>query len=187
MPRKKAYIEEEVIEKAMDTFWENGYEATSVRLLEEKMGINQFSIYSSFGSKEGVFIRSMECYNDKLKKEILNKLINSNGGLENIKQYFYDFLIFIKHKDVYKGCLLTNSINELDPVNNKELINKINGLATKIHTTFQDVLLRDDTYNIQSATKMSNYLLVALQGLSVASKSLNKNQLYDFIEITFKT
>ncbi len=186
MPRKKSYKEIDVIEKAMHTFWRNGYEATSVRLLEEKMGINQFSIYASFGNKEGVFIKSMQFYNAKLKSEILNKLVNSNNGIEGIKQYFYDFLMFVKHNNKYRGCLLTNSLNELDSIKNKELINKINGIASKIHTTFKDVLLQNEKCSLEEATKKANFLLVALQGLSVASKSLKQTQLNDFIEITFR-
>ncbi|GAK75996.1 transcriptional regulator [Nonlabens ulvanivorans] len=54
MARKKEYIESEVIEKAMTLFWRNGYENTSMQMLEKEMGINKFSIYSSFGSKHGV-------------------------------------------------------------------------------------------------------------------------------------
>jgi len=50
MARKKEYREEEVIEKAMNLFWRNGYESTSMQMLEKEMGINKFSIYASFGS-----------------------------------------------------------------------------------------------------------------------------------------
>ena len=57
MARRKNYIEEEVIEKAMTLFWRNGYETTSMHMLEQEMGINKFSIYSSFGSKQGVFLQ----------------------------------------------------------------------------------------------------------------------------------
>jgi AcrR family transcriptional regulator len=32
----------------MSLFWRNGYQNTSVRMLEKEMGINQFSIYASF-------------------------------------------------------------------------------------------------------------------------------------------
>ena len=60
MARKKEYIEEEVIDKAMHLFWKKGYENTSMKMLEKEMGINKFSIYSSFGNKDGVFI---ECIN----------------------------------------------------------------------------------------------------------------------------
>lgn len=43
----------------MALFWRNGYETTSIQMLEKEMGINKFSIYSSFGNKEGVFIESL--------------------------------------------------------------------------------------------------------------------------------
>ena len=51
MARKKSYDEKDVIEKALSTFWREGYEGTSTRMLEKEMGINQFSIYSSFENK----------------------------------------------------------------------------------------------------------------------------------------
>lgn len=36
MPRTKLYDENRVLESAMHLFWENGYKATSVRMLEKK-------------------------------------------------------------------------------------------------------------------------------------------------------
>ena len=41
MSRQKGYKEEEVVEKAMNLFWRNGYEATSMAMLEQEMGINK--------------------------------------------------------------------------------------------------------------------------------------------------
>ncbi len=95
MARKKEYVEEEVIEKAMNLFWKNGYETTSMQMLEKEMGINKFSIYSSFGSKNGVLLESIKCYRKKLKV-ITDKLLNSNNGIKGIQEYFYDFLLFSK-------------------------------------------------------------------------------------------
>ena len=54
MPRKRKYKEKDVLRKAMLIFWAFGYEATNVRLLETEMGINQFSIYSSFKNKKNI-------------------------------------------------------------------------------------------------------------------------------------
>jgi len=44
MPRKKSYEDNDVIEKATELFWRNGYQNTSMSLLESTMGINKFSI-----------------------------------------------------------------------------------------------------------------------------------------------
>jgi AcrR family transcriptional regulator len=77
MARNKQYNEQEVIEKAMSLFWRNGYQNTSVRMLEKEMGINQFSIYASFGNKHGV-VESLKCYKTKiysiLKKTTMEKM-----------------------------------------------------------------------------------------------------------------
>jgi AcrR family transcriptional regulator len=47
-----------------DVFVLAQYESTSVRMLEKEMGINQFSIYASFGSKQGV-LKVLKCYKAK--------------------------------------------------------------------------------------------------------------------------
>ena len=68
MARKKEYTENEVIEKAMALFWRNGFETTSMQMLEKEMGINKFSIYSSFGNKNGVLLESIKCYRKNMSK-----------------------------------------------------------------------------------------------------------------------
>lgn len=104
MARTKQYNEHDVIQKAMNLFWKNGYETTSIRMLEKEMGINQFSIYSSFGSKHGVFVESIKAYKVQLNS-IRHKLRDSNSGTIGIKQFFYDFLEFTKDNTSRKGCL----------------------------------------------------------------------------------
>ena len=117
---------------------------------------------------------------------ILNKLINSTGGIENIKNYFYDFLTFTNENGKYKGCLLTNTINELDVEKNEILLTKISDFANTIQQIFVKVLRRNNNFSETDVHVVSNHLLVSLQGLSVASKSLKEQQLKDFIEMTFK-
>ncbi|GAC1382137.1 MAG: TetR/AcrR family transcriptional regulator [Ginsengibacter sp.] len=185
MPRKKEYIEEEVIEKAMSLFWCNGYENTSIRMLEKEMGINQFSIYASFKNKHGLFIESLNCYKKRIKS-ITDVLENSNNGIEGIKQYFYDFLNFSKENSMKKGCLVTNTINELsekeDPILRKSLLN----FSNDIKRLFTRNLEQDKTKNHETIKKQANYLMTSMFGLSIASKILNKQQLEDFIETAFE-
>jgi hypothetical protein len=51
------------------------------------MGINQFSIYASFGNKHGVFVESLKCYKTKIYS-IFEKLQNGKDGV--ILKRFYD-------------------------------------------------------------------------------------------------
>ncbi len=185
MARKKAYNEEEVIEKAMGLFWRNGYEATSVRMLEKEMGINQFSIYSSFGSKQGVFLKSIECYMTRLQG-IRDKLANTQKGVEGIKEFFYDFLEFSKDADRKKGCLVVNTISDLGE-NPDELIRKqVDMFSEYTRMLFKSVLEQDSSKDEATLEEQSNFLIIAMQGLATASRVFTRQQLEDYIAMTFK-
>ncbi|TGV03542.1 TetR/AcrR family transcriptional regulator [Flavivirga rizhaonensis] len=187
MARKKEYIEEEVIEKAMNLFWRNGYETTSVRMLEKEMGINQFSMYSSFGNKQGVFLESVKCYKKKAKEALVDKLKQSTNGVEAIKEYFYNFIEFSKDTKTNKGCLLTNTVNELGEHADTVIMSEIIKFATDIKSHIIKKLETDKQKDSETIAKQANYLMVSLQGLSVASKMFEKQQLEDFIESAFES
>ena len=51
MARPREFDETAVLEAAIQCFWSQGYEATSVRDLAEKMGITGASLYNTFGDK----------------------------------------------------------------------------------------------------------------------------------------
>ena len=135
MSRTKNYIEEEVIEKAMNLFWIKGYESTSMQMLEKEMGINKFSIYSSFGSKKGLFVESLKLYRSKVAK-ITNELEKSTDGVLAIKQYFYQFLKITAGKGFSKGCFITNTLVDIDKETDKKIIGQVEGFRNDIKTSF---------------------------------------------------
>jgi len=62
MGRKKSYDRDEAAERALHTFWEKGYQQTSLRDLEQATGVNRFGLYDSFSDKEGLFRECIEQY-----------------------------------------------------------------------------------------------------------------------------
>lgn len=185
MARKKQYIEEEVIEKAMHLFWRNGYEATSVRMLEKEMGINQFSMYSSFGSKHGVFLESLKCYKGKINT-IFKKLKESDKGVDGIKEFFYNSLSFSTEMGGHKGCLVTNTSNEFAQQEDELISNQMNEVMSTLKEIFIEKLKTDSSKDAETILKQANYLVIAKQGLAVASKIFSDKELEDYIELTFK-
>ena len=185
MARRKEYIEEEVIEKAMVLFWRNGYEGTSVRMLEKAMGINQFSIYSSFGSKQGLFLKSINCYEEYLQ-EMIGKLRNSTNGVEGIKTFFYDSIKPSGDCNTPKGCFVTNTLNEFANSEEKLIKEQVVKFTTAIKEIFIEKLREGGEKDEELLIKQSNYLLIAKQGLSVAAKVASQKELNDYIEMTFR-
>jgi len=62
MPWEKAFDVDAALEKAGDTFWSNGYKATSMRDLLDAMGIQKGSFYDTYGSKKEAYLRALEQY-----------------------------------------------------------------------------------------------------------------------------
>ena len=184
MARKKAYREDLVIEKAMNLFWRNGYEGTSMQMLEKEMGINKFSIYSSFGSKNGVFLESIKLYNAKIKA-ITNILENSTNGVEGIKNYFLDFLDFSREGAIFKGCLVTNTVNEIKEDTNPVIMAALKRFSLNIRKLFVRNLKQDDQRDVKEIEAQADYLMNALLGLSISSKVFNEEELKGIIKITF--
>lgn len=185
MARSKQYKEEEVIQNALNLFWRNGYEGTSVRMLEKEMGINQFSIYSSFGSKQGVFVESIKAYKIQLNS-IRNILKNSNNGIAGIKQFFYDFLSFTKEDEAGKGCFICNTVSELGNKATPELKIELLKFTEEIKSLFLNNLRQDNSKTEGTIQKEANFLTTSMLGLSLGSRIQNKAELEDYIETTFK-
>ncbi len=184
MARQKEYIEEEVIEKAMEVFWRNGYESTSVRMLEKEMGINQFSIYSSFGNKEGLFLKSLKFYRSRIEG-IVEKLEMGSRGIEDIRDFFYDFLEFSKEDDLAKGCLMLNTINELGNSANTSIKAEIFNYSSDLLVIFMEKLSIDSDKDPGTIAKQANFLSISLIGLGTSSKVTDSTQLNDYIETVY--
>ncbi len=185
MARKKQYIEEEVIDKAMHLFWRNGYENTSMQMLEKEMGINKFSIYSSFGNKNGLFLESLKSYKRKVNS-IFEEFKNSNNGIEDIKDFFYNSVRICTINGNQKGCLFTNTYNEFSEKEDDQIKEQMNSFMNNLKEMFIDKLKMDSNKDEETVLKQANYLLLAKHGLAAASRVNNKKEIEDYIEMIFK-
>lgn len=59
MARQREFDKQQVIERAMLLFWQQGYEATSMRDLQKATGISSSSMYEVFGDKRALFLAAL--------------------------------------------------------------------------------------------------------------------------------
>src|SRR5438034_9935021 len=62
MPRPPTFNADDVLERAMLTFWSYGYAGTSIADLVERTELLRGSIYHTFGDKRSLYIQTLERY-----------------------------------------------------------------------------------------------------------------------------
>ena len=115
--RPPKFQEHEMLEKAIDLFWEKGYEATSLDDLLLRMDLNKGSLYHFFGSKKELFYRALDLFGERSSKAIEQKIRNAKNPVEGIKKFFLELASAENHQHL-KGCFMGNSIAELSSVDN---------------------------------------------------------------------
>lgn len=179
MPRKRQFDLEHVLQKAMHTFWINGYKGTSVRLLEQTMGINQFSIYAAFTSKKQLFLRSLEHFKNYNERHLLCILKASSGDLNDIRLFWERFLEENRKEQPGKGCLFANTALEMGQ-SDPEIAQCVLEFFSTLETHFRDLLQksqhRGQLHPHCDIDKLAGYLLTFTEGLAVTTKVMPRSK-----------
>ncbi len=113
MPRgaTKQFDRTEVLDRAMQLFWEKGYEATGLSELTQRMGIGRQSLYDTFGDKRSLFLEALDHYVGTRLSRVSDLLKAPGSPLRNIRRVlaFYE-----QHNTSGNGlgCLIINSAAE---------------------------------------------------------------------------
>jgi AcrR family transcriptional regulator len=60
--RPREFDLDEALGRAMQLFWRQGYEGTSLSDLTRELRLTRPSLYAAFGSKQGLFLRALDLY-----------------------------------------------------------------------------------------------------------------------------
>lgn len=115
MPRTKAFDETEVLTKAMELFWQQGYAATSVQDLITHLGISRASMYDTYGDKKSLYLKAFNHYretNTHATKAFLSRYDDVKKGLLALFEHAIDDAACDQNK---KGCFVVNTTTELVP------------------------------------------------------------------------
>lgn len=115
MPRQKEFEREEVLEKALEVFWCNGYNGTSFADLTEGMCINRQSIYDTYGDKHTLFIEVLNHYSEKNGESLKAHFAQDKPASQLFKEYFEAAVQNISGDTKSKGCLINNAAMEMIP------------------------------------------------------------------------
>ncbi|NUU74955.1 TetR/AcrR family transcriptional regulator [Paenibacillus xylanilyticus] len=188
MARSKEFEENEVLEKAMKLFWEQGYEKTSMSDLVEHMGIHRRSIYDTFTDKRTLFFKTMERFENRTDAKLGAGVKQAKTAKEAL-QFIFDYMSN-GEEDAPPGCMFVNSAVEMacrdEDVDAKAVggFEKVEHLLVEIVTWGQQNGEFTDRYEAQ---ELAEYLHNALTGLRVMARtSVSKEKLHRITKMTMQ-
>lgn len=110
MPWEKSFDEKEVVNAAMQLFWAQGYEHTSMADLVKATKASRHGLYDVFGDKQELFIATLDFYRREVVEKFLGPLLTENASLGSIKTYFANVLEFFGESENSQfGCLICHT------------------------------------------------------------------------------
>ncbi len=110
--RKPEFDHEAVLNNAMATFWEHGYEAASMADLLNATGLSKSSLYAGFGGKHDLFVESYDLYRRK-RADLLKRTMEDTPAPGGIRAFFEDIITGGTDDLQRFGCMTTNQAAEL--------------------------------------------------------------------------
>ena len=110
MGRPPKYDDDQILDRAMETFWCRGWSSTSVRDLEAALDLRAPSIYRRFGSKDQLGAAVVDHYTDRVIVRRVGKLLPGVGDpVANIATFLDRSVTEADDGGGLWGCLLTTA------------------------------------------------------------------------------
>jgi TetR/AcrR family transcriptional repressor of nem operon len=187
MSRPIEFERAQAVETAMLLFWRQGYTATSLAQLLESMAIGRSSFYAAFSDKRSLFIESLSLFSQRTN--ILFKEARAEReALPAIKQFFEKTLFDVPERRMRRGCMMVNTVLELDEVD-QDLSRLAGEKLAEIEAEFEDcfsMAVRAGKISAQqSPRQLAQFMMTINQGLRVASrKNTKKQELVEILQTT---
>src|SRR5258708_15097753 len=109
MARPREFDDGAALDAAMDCFWRDGYEATSVRGLASRMGITGTSLYNAFGDKRSLFRQVLQRYAERSTRERIARLEAALPPKEAVRPFLEEIVPPSPHASDPRRCPPVNS------------------------------------------------------------------------------
>ncbi len=190
MARTKAFDPEQAVSKAMDVFWRQGYEATTLPDLLAGMGIARASLYDTFGDKHALFLAALARYEENKAATLVARLDAATAEVvvETIREVFLhvrDEAVADAHR---RGCLMDNAIAERAARDDAVALVARQSLGAT-EDAFYRALMRAQEQDACRADRdpraLARFLVAALQGLRLRAKvEPDRAVLGDIVDVT---
>jgi AcrR family transcriptional regulator len=113
--RPRSFDRDDVLKRAMMLFWKYGYDATSVSLLTDAMGIGAPSLYAAFGDKRALFKETLEHYMTTYGSFMIQARQDESDPRAAIERMLLEAAAVFTSADHPPGCMIITAATNCAP------------------------------------------------------------------------
>ncbi len=193
MARPLEFDPDQALDEAMELFWSNGYDATSLSDLLDVMELSKSSFYQSFGNKKQLYQQCLHQYRNQVSKKLLADLDKAVSAMDFLEDLFVSISRKANTPKGRRGCLIMNSASAKAPFD-QEIGKIVSDGAQQFEKIFYKAIKRaqkeGDIPSNKDPHTIAKYLVSSRSGLLAMAKSGSTteelNQIIDVILIGLK-
>ncbi|MGI5267739.1 TetR/AcrR family transcriptional regulator [Nonomuraea sp. CA-218870] len=173
MARSKEFDPEVALQRALELFWERGYEATSMADLVARLGIARASLYATFGGKRELYFQALERYLRSTDPRVLERLSQPGPVLPAVRALIRAYAAESGGED-RRGCMVVNAAVELaphDPAAAALVESSWSHLETVLTSALTRARAQGELDPGKDPRAVARMLLVLMQGMRVIGRT----------------
>lgn len=178
MVNKIKFNRSDVINKATELFWQQGFQGTSMRDLQEHLDMRPGSIYATFDSKENLYKEVINCYAQHCLTELERYQQNATSPFSGLKAFISDVTLGVGGSEDCRLCLLAKTLSELSSEQQDLIITARQGLRlieNKFAQIFQHAITNKQLPANADCHRLAKWLQMQIMGLRAYAKSQPSN------------
>ena len=171
--RPREFDQEQALDRALDLFWRQGYEGTSIADLTAAMGITPPSLYAAFGSKEQLYSQVLERYRDGVGRSLGIALAEGPTAYAAVQRFLYEAARTYTARENPPGCLISSGILTCAPENKgvAEIVASMRaGAMQAIRQRLQVALKSGELPRGTDINQLARFYGAVVQGMSVQAR-----------------
>jgi TetR/AcrR family transcriptional regulator, transcriptional repressor for nem operon len=172
--RTKEFDPDAALQKALELFWERGYEATSMADLVEHLGVARASLYATFGGKRDLYVKAFERYLQSRDPDVVEALSQPGPALPAVRALVEAYAEESLCDQRRRGCMVVNAAVEVMP-RDPQIARRVEASWDTLETALTSALTRARAQGELPRDKdpraLARFLLVLMQGIRVLGRA----------------
>jgi TetR/AcrR family transcriptional regulator, copper-responsive repressor len=187
--RPRSFDRDAALDQATLVFWEHGYDASSVALLTEAMGIGAPSMYAAFGDKRALFGEALGHYYKKYGAFMSQTFDEPNirVAIERMLRQAAAMFTDSRHP---RGCMVIAAATNCTP-DSAAIVKQLRGVRTQTLNTMtkriEAAVEHGDLPKRTDARALALYYSTVLQGMSAQARDgASKSELEKMLDVAMQ-